>query len=52
VVDKQEYYLTGIIDLLLGEDGKWELLDFKANRRIDDPDHRTCDLPATPWYGK
>lgn len=40
VVDKQQYYLTGIIDVLLGEDGKWEILDFKANRRIDDPDHR------------
>lgn len=39
VVDKQSYYLTGIIDVLLGEDGKWELLDFKANQRIDDADN-------------
>lgn len=32
-VDKENYILTGRIDLLLGKDEKLELLDFKAQRR-------------------
>lgn len=32
-VEKPEYILTGKIDLILGKDGKLELLDFKSQRR-------------------
>ena len=32
-VEKDDYILTGKIDLLLGGDGKLELLDFKAQKR-------------------
>ena len=34
-VEKQDYILTGKIDLLLGGDGKLELLDFKSQVRPD-----------------
>jgi len=35
-VEKDTYYLSGKIDLLLGEDGKLEVLDFKSQRRPED----------------
>jgi len=36
-VEKGTYYLTGKIDLLLGEDGKLEVMDFKAQKRPIEP---------------
>jgi len=38
-VEKEDYILTGKIDLLLGGDGKLELLDFKTLRRPAPPQH-------------
>ena len=38
-VEKEGYVLTGKVDLLMGADGKLELLDFKTSERpIDSPD--------------
>ncbi|WDT93024.1 PD-(D/E)XK nuclease family protein [Thermoleophilum album] len=36
-VEKDSYILTGKVDLLLGDDGKLELLDFKTSERSADP---------------
>jgi DNA helicase-2/ATP-dependent DNA helicase PcrA len=36
-VEKDGYILTGKVDLLLGGDGKLEILDFKTAERSDDP---------------
>jgi DNA helicase-2/ATP-dependent DNA helicase PcrA len=38
-VEKSDYILTGKIDLIMGKDGKLEVLDFKTQRRpkLDDP---------------
>jgi DNA helicase II / ATP-dependent DNA helicase PcrA len=36
-VEKDGYILTGKVDLLLGGDGKLEILDFKTSERSDDP---------------
>jgi DNA helicase-2/ATP-dependent DNA helicase PcrA len=36
-VEKDGYILTGKVDLLLGRDGKLELLDFKTSERSTDP---------------
>ena len=33
VVQKKDYVLTGVVDLIKGRDGQPELLDFKASRR-------------------
>ncbi|GAV31784.1 superfamily I DNA and RNA helicases [Coriobacteriaceae bacterium EMTCatB1] len=37
-VEKNGYILHGVVDLLLGADGKLEVLDFKASKRPDDGD--------------
>ena len=37
-VEKDGYILTGKVDLLLGGDGKLEILDFKTSDRTDDPE--------------
>ena len=37
-VEKDGYILTGKVDLLIGGDGKLELLDFKASERSSDPE--------------
>jgi DNA helicase-2/ATP-dependent DNA helicase PcrA len=37
-VEKDGYILTGKVDLLLGGDGKLELLDFKTSERVNDPE--------------
>jgi DNA helicase-2/ATP-dependent DNA helicase PcrA len=39
-VEKDQYILTGKIDLLMGGDGKLELLDFKSQPRPSDDDAR------------
>ena len=39
-VEKEDYILTGKVDLLLGGDGKLELLDFKSQPRPEDHDAR------------
>jgi DNA helicase-2/ATP-dependent DNA helicase PcrA len=39
-VEKEDYILTGKVDLLLGGDGKLELLDFKSQPRPEDNDKR------------
>lgn len=36
VVDQEDYYLKGILDLIRGEDGKIDILDFKSQKRPDD----------------
>lgn len=36
-LEKDGYILVGKVDLLLGQDGKLELLDFKTSRRSTDP---------------
>jgi DNA helicase-2/ATP-dependent DNA helicase PcrA len=36
-IEKDGYILTGKVDLLLGSDGKLELLDFKSSERSTDP---------------
>ncbi len=36
-VEKDGYILTGKVDLLMGKDGKLELLDFKTSERSSDP---------------
>jgi DNA helicase II / ATP-dependent DNA helicase PcrA len=36
-VEKDGYILTGKVDLLLGRDGKLEILDFKTAEKTDDP---------------
>ena len=36
-LEKDGYILTGKVDLMLGGDGKLELLDFKTQQRPDDP---------------
>lgn len=36
VVDQEDYYLKGILDLIAGEDGKIDILDFKSQKRPDD----------------
>jgi len=36
-LEKDGYILTGKVDLMLGGDGKLELLDFKTQERPDDP---------------
>jgi len=35
-VEKDGYILRGVVDLLLGTDGKLEVLDFKASKRPED----------------
>jgi len=37
-VEKDGYILTGKVDLLLGGDGKLEILDFKTAEKSDDPE--------------
>jgi len=37
-VEKDGYILTGKVDLLMGGDGKLELLDFKTSERSSDPE--------------
>jgi DNA helicase-2/ATP-dependent DNA helicase PcrA len=37
-VEKDGYILTGKVDLLMGGDGKLEILDFKTSERVDDPE--------------
>lgn len=39
-LEKQEYILTGRVDLLLGEDDRLELLDFKSQPRPEADDQR------------
>jgi DNA helicase II / ATP-dependent DNA helicase PcrA len=39
-VEKEDYILTGKVDLLLGGDGKLELLDFKSQPRPEKDDER------------
>lgn len=39
-VEKEQYILTGKIDLLLGGDGRLELLDFKSQTRPSEDDVR------------
>jgi len=39
-LEKENYILTGKIDLLLGGDGKLELLDFKSQPRPEEDDER------------
>jgi len=39
-LEKEHYILTGRVDLLLGEDDKLELLDFKSQPRPQDDDRR------------
>jgi DNA helicase-2/ATP-dependent DNA helicase PcrA len=47
-VEKDDYILVGKVDLLLGRDGKLELLDFKTSARNTDPEllatyeHQLC----------
>jgi DNA helicase-2/ATP-dependent DNA helicase PcrA len=36
-IEKDSYILVGKVDLLLGSDGKLELLDFKASERSTNP---------------
>jgi CRISPR/Cas system-associated exonuclease Cas4 (RecB family) len=36
-IEKDGYFLVGKVDLLLGSDGKLELLDFKTSARSTDP---------------
>jgi DNA helicase-2/ATP-dependent DNA helicase PcrA len=36
-IEKEGYILVGKVDLMLGSDGKLELLDFKASERSTDP---------------
>jgi DNA helicase-2/ATP-dependent DNA helicase PcrA len=36
-VEKDGYILTGKVDLLIGGDGKLEILDFKTSERVTDP---------------
>jgi DNA helicase II / ATP-dependent DNA helicase PcrA len=36
VVDQEDYYLKGILDLITGEDGKVDILDFKSQKRPED----------------
>jgi DNA helicase-2/ATP-dependent DNA helicase PcrA len=36
-IEKDGYFLAGKVDLLLGSDGKLELLDFKTSERSTDP---------------
>src|SRR5207249_6770098 len=36
-IEKDGYILVGKVDLLLGSDGKLELLDFKTSERSTDP---------------
>ncbi|NWG14868.1 MAG: ATP-dependent helicase, partial [Acidobacteria bacterium] len=36
-LEKEDYILTGKVDLLIGGDGKLELLDFKTQPKPDDP---------------
>ncbi len=36
-IEKDGYFLVGKVDLLLGSDGKLELLDFKTSERSTDP---------------
>lgn len=38
VVEKPDYYLTGRVDLIVGTDGKLELVDFKAQQRPESDD--------------
>lgn len=38
-VEKEEYILTGKIDLLMGGDGKLEILDFKTSERPTNSSH-------------
>lgn len=35
-VEKEKYILTGVIDLLMGKDGKLEVLDFKSTTKPED----------------
>jgi DNA helicase-2/ATP-dependent DNA helicase PcrA len=35
-VEKKDYYLTGILDLILGEEGTLDIVDFKAQLRPDE----------------
>jgi DNA helicase II / ATP-dependent DNA helicase PcrA len=35
-VDKQDYILTGVLDVVLEQDGSREILDFKTTRRPDE----------------
>jgi DNA helicase II / ATP-dependent DNA helicase PcrA len=37
-VEKDGYVLTGKVDLLMGGDGKLEILDFKTSERVHDPE--------------
>jgi DNA helicase-2/ATP-dependent DNA helicase PcrA len=37
-VEKNGYILTGKVDLLMGGDGKLEILDFKTSERVNDPE--------------
>lgn len=37
-VEKDGYILTGKVDLLMGGDGKLEILDFKTSERVNDPE--------------
>jgi DNA helicase-2/ATP-dependent DNA helicase PcrA len=37
-VEKDGYILTGKVDLLMGSDGKLEILDFKTSERVRDPE--------------
>jgi len=39
-LEKEQYILTGRVDLLMGEDDKLELLDFKSQPRPQDDDRR------------
>jgi DNA helicase-2/ATP-dependent DNA helicase PcrA len=39
-LEKEQYILTGRVDLLLGEDDKLELLDFKSQPRPQEDDRR------------
>jgi DNA helicase-2/ATP-dependent DNA helicase PcrA len=39
-LEKEDYILTGRVDLLLGEDDKLELLDFKSQPRPEEDDQR------------
>ena len=39
-LEKEQYILTGRVDLLLGEDDKLELLDFKSQPRPEEDDRR------------
>ncbi len=47
VVEKPDYYLKGILDLIRGENGKLDILDFKAQTRPDDGDE---DNPILESY--